>query len=843
MWVLRLLLGLFVTICVLVIAAILIIPAVFDPNDYRQEITDLVKEQTGRTITIDGELKLSVFPWLGVQTGRFTIDQPRHLSADFGEGKMLAVDAVNVRLKMLPLLKSLNLDKKNIQVDTIILDQPQIELITTSDGISSLDGLAGQNEGANGNSAEANNSQQDQKAAAQAGIALVVKGIDLKSGSIIWDDRQNQQRIVIQNLNIQSGDLLGESLETLSVSADISQGEPVQQSQLSLKTKARIDLATLTIETEQLNAEYRQNDIALDLKVPDMVFHQQHNEGFINSLNAKGSFQQTPFDIQLSQFAFNVEQQAASIQGINLASDLAKLAGLPSLKAQVNIDDVRVNALDERLSVKQVVSNTEGVQTQIQNIRGHDLLSDLALSGSLHVLPFNLQQLLNKLEIDYQPSSPTALSNLALSTNFNAGLHNASLRDLVFTLDESQINGTLSVLDFSKPNARFDLALNQLNVDGYIPESAEANNEQSSSAGGLAALFALFPIFEQYKANGQFTADSLIASGLKINDFKIKASSSQSDTTIDSQAALYSGRYSSQIKYERLNNGARLNFNNAKLQNVNLEPLLIDGSFTEQLSGIASMGLNLSIEQIAGVQSSSGSVKVALNDGAIKGVDIQKIATDAGNLYNQLKGREITDQGVEQSETRFASLLGTFNLRDNIIENVDLDMKAPLFRVSGAGMIDLLQQDVDYTAKVSIVNSLQGQGGEALEKLKGVTLPVRFTGPITNPQYKVDIQSLAKAKAREELDQKKEELIKEKLGIEGGGKLSTKEILGAALNKKLQDKLQAGQSSGDQANTANTENSVQPQTAEQNQEKTKDQVKEELKQDLKKRVLDQLFGN
>jgi len=80
---LRVVLGLFVTLLVLIVIAAIVLPKIFNPNDYREQITQLVKDKTGRDITIGGDLELSVFPWLGVSTGRLTVSQPNHLSADF----------------------------------------------------------------------------------------------------------------------------------------------------------------------------------------------------------------------------------------------------------------------------------------------------------------------------------------------------------------------------------------------------------------------------------------------------------------------------------------------------------------------------------------------------------------------------------------------------------------------------------------------------------------------------------------------------------------------------------------------------------------------------------------
>lgn len=60
-------------IVALVIAAVIIVPLLFDPNDYKGQIASQARSATGRDLHIEGDLDLSVFPWLGVQTGRLSL--------------------------------------------------------------------------------------------------------------------------------------------------------------------------------------------------------------------------------------------------------------------------------------------------------------------------------------------------------------------------------------------------------------------------------------------------------------------------------------------------------------------------------------------------------------------------------------------------------------------------------------------------------------------------------------------------------------------------------------------------------------------------------------------------
>ena len=50
---------------ILVVAGGLLLAKFVDPNDYKDTITAKVEEKTGRKLSIDGDLSLTWFPWVG----------------------------------------------------------------------------------------------------------------------------------------------------------------------------------------------------------------------------------------------------------------------------------------------------------------------------------------------------------------------------------------------------------------------------------------------------------------------------------------------------------------------------------------------------------------------------------------------------------------------------------------------------------------------------------------------------------------------------------------------------------------------------------------------------------
>jgi len=91
--------GFVLTLIVLLILAVFFIPKFVDPNDYREDIIALAKEHTGRDLRLDGDLSVSVFPWLGVRTQGLAFSQPDKIGGD-----MISVESAQLRVKLMPLL-------------------------------------------------------------------------------------------------------------------------------------------------------------------------------------------------------------------------------------------------------------------------------------------------------------------------------------------------------------------------------------------------------------------------------------------------------------------------------------------------------------------------------------------------------------------------------------------------------------------------------------------------------------------------------------------------------------------------------------------------------------------
>ncbi len=192
-------------------------------------------------------------------------------------------------------------------------------------------------------------------------------------------------------------------------------------------------------------------------------------------------------------------------------------------------------------------------------------------------------------------------------------------------------------------------------------------------------------------------------------------------------------------------------------------------------SGTATMNANLAMQGATGAemrQTLSGNAAFSFTGGAVKGVNIARLLRDA---QVKLKGGAATASGAEPNQTDFSELTGTVTLAHGVARNEDLSAKSPLLRVSGKGSADLVNEQMDYLVHATVVASLEGQGGKGLEQLKGLTVPIRISGPFANLSYRPDVQAIVKGKvvapgvlppatlsrpwlAQDKLDEKKQDL-------------------------------------------------------------------------------------
>jgi len=248
-------------VVVLLIVAVLVGPSFVDWNQYKPQIAAEVEKATGRTLSIDGDLSLSILP-----APTLTAEGVRFANIEGGSAAdMVTLEALDVRVAFMPLLSG------DIQVTSVTLVSPTILLEKLPDGSVNWEIAPPADAAAADDTATTETTDEDTAATTQpagSGMQIGIDKVTIENGTLVYIDHAagSEQRVESLDAEIQAPSLQGPfSLEGDAIAAgfplgfDISTGRIVeaQPIEVSLAVTLDDDAASLrfggTVETgEQL---------------------------------------------------------------------------------------------------------------------------------------------------------------------------------------------------------------------------------------------------------------------------------------------------------------------------------------------------------------------------------------------------------------------------------------------------------------------------------------------------------------------------------------------------------------------------------------------------------------
>jgi len=196
----------------IVVAAVIVIPMVVDPNDFKPQIAEAVESATGRSLSMEGDLGLSVFPWLGLEVGPTSLSN----APGFSERPFAQVQAVQVRVKLMPLLH------KELQMDTVVLQGLNLSLETDAAGNTNWADLAGA-----GAEAEAKPQPPAGEEAGKVALAgLAIGGVEITDAALLWDDRKTGAQYHVEQVNLTTGAIAAGAAVPVRLQLQLTAKEP-----------------------------------------------------------------------------------------------------------------------------------------------------------------------------------------------------------------------------------------------------------------------------------------------------------------------------------------------------------------------------------------------------------------------------------------------------------------------------------------------------------------------------------------------------------------------------------------------------------------------------------------
>ncbi|MGH8442002.1 MAG: AsmA family protein [Nevskiaceae bacterium] len=172
------------------VLAVFVLTLLFNPNDYKDDASKAAREQTGRELEIKGDIKLTLYPWLGASVEDVTLENRE----GFGPEPFLKIAQVNVGVKLIPLFKN-RVELAKIRVDGLALN-----LEKKADGTDNWSDI-----GDDKSRTETPERRETPPQREGPPPELYVGGIDIQNVTLSYKDQQTGEDYRIGNLSLKTG--------------------------------------------------------------------------------------------------------------------------------------------------------------------------------------------------------------------------------------------------------------------------------------------------------------------------------------------------------------------------------------------------------------------------------------------------------------------------------------------------------------------------------------------------------------------------------------------------------------------------------------------------------------
>jgi AsmA protein len=723
----------------LLVGGVAYVAATFNPNEYKPQIIQAVKDKKQRILRLDGNIKLSFFPSIGADLGKVSLSEYN------SDKEFAAIDGAHVSLALLPLLS------KQVVVNEVDISGLKATLVKFKNGKTNIDDLLGKDEGKPQGATEIGSGNKPLK--------FDIASVRVEKTELNYRDENTGAQYGLKDFNLKTGRIANNIPAKVDFSTLIQSNQPKLDISTQLKATITFDLDKQLYKVE-----------GMDLQVKG------------SALNITNLLVQASGDASanLATQEFSTKKLTISATGVKGKDNFDAKLDAPALsiaKDKFSGDKLTFNTKVDGVSGNIVASLTmHGLEGNAQSFKSSALTLELAMkqpeqtfkvnlsspvSGNFEVRQFNLPDLAVTVN-----ATGDKLPNKSVSSEMKGSVHVDANRQSVQVslaggLLQSQVKAKIAVNKFDNPAISFDVDVDQFDADLYLPkkpQGVEAKTKVNPSTEAPLDLSAL----KKLNLEGSLHIGMLKAANVKTSQLRLDVKAHKGTVNLSPLSAnLYQGSVNGSVTV----NAAQVVPSfvvDEKLSGVNIAPLLKDVANFDMLEGKGNVVFNLRTQgnTVSALKKAlNGGMSLNLVDGAVKGINIAKTLRSAGNML----GKQSQTQAASQDEkTDFSEMKASFKVNNGVAHNDDLSLKSPLLRLSGNGDIDIGNSSINYLAKATLAGTLQGQGGK--DSVGGITVPVRLTGPFADLKYTLDfgamVSDAVKQKVQTEVKTKLQDQLK-----------------------------------------------------------------------------------
>ena len=253
----KILAGIFGALILLLVLVALLLPLLFDQDDLKHAIGEAVLEETGRELTIAGDLEFSVFPWLAVEVSQITLGN----AAGFSAESFAEIGQASLGVRLMPLLK------RKIEVGRVTLDDFSLNLSVKANGQNNWQDLLESGDVAVGSDESGAVGFDNQ------GIA----GLTIRNALIDYKDDSIGTHYTLSEFSLESGALGGKQPVPVEMTMRLEDRLAGQSAQVEMRAvidanlpENRFSFTDVVVQAEIVAADLPGGSQRMSLKAPEI---------------------------------------------------------------------------------------------------------------------------------------------------------------------------------------------------------------------------------------------------------------------------------------------------------------------------------------------------------------------------------------------------------------------------------------------------------------------------------------------------------------------------------------------------------------------------------------------
>ncbi|KPL94225.1 AsmA family protein [Vibrio splendidus] len=242
-----------------VVAAILALVLLVNPNQFKPLIVEQAQKHTGLELVIEGDISWQFFPSIGFELGQTELRNPE----GFTQPNLFKVDTVGVDVSVTPLFSN------QLEIGNITLDGAEFYLETLKDGRKNIDALTQasapqESEPAANASSESTPAPQEQSATDASGWTINLAGVTVSNALFEMDDKQAGSFTKLYDVSLNLSEFAVDTWTTATFAASGENNQQKFSANGSAEFKLAEGFASYALRNIDLNAKF--NDPATSIE-------------------------------------------------------------------------------------------------------------------------------------------------------------------------------------------------------------------------------------------------------------------------------------------------------------------------------------------------------------------------------------------------------------------------------------------------------------------------------------------------------------------------------------------------------------------------------------------------